>query len=90
STKEIGDILKILSTKKKLARINDSVYLERDLADKLIVKVKAFFDTKEEMTVGEFRDLLDTSRKYALPYLEYLDSMKITIRVGEVRKLVKR
>jgi selenocysteine-specific elongation factor len=90
STKEIGDILKILSAENKLARINDSVYLERDLADKLVLKVKAFFDAKEEMTVGEFRDILDTSRKYALPYLEYLDSMKITIRVGEVRKLVKR
>jgi selenocysteine-specific elongation factor len=90
SPKEVSDILKILSKEKKLARINDSVYLDRGLADKLIVKVRAFFDTKEEMTVGEFRDILDTSRKYALPYLEYLDSMKVTIRVGEVRKLVKR
>jgi selenocysteine-specific elongation factor len=40
------------------------------------------------MTVGEFRDILGTSRKYALPFLEYLDSNKVTLRVGEVRKLL--
>jgi len=42
------------------------------------------------MTVGEFRDLLGTSRKYALPFLEYLDSNKITLRVGEIRKFLAR
>ena len=40
------------------------------------------------MTVAEFRDLLGTSRKFALPYLEYLDSNHVTLRVGDVRKLL--
>ncbi|MGE5895016.1 MAG: SelB C-terminal domain-containing protein, partial [bacterium] len=52
--------------------------------------LKEFFSKKQEMTVAEFRDFLDTTRKYALPYLEYLDTAKITIRVGEVRKLLKK
>jgi selenocysteine-specific elongation factor len=38
------------------------------------------------MTVAEFRDILKTSRKYALPFLEYLDSNKMTVRVGDIRK----
>jgi len=42
------------------------------------------------MTVSEFRTLLNTTRKYAIAYLEHLDSQKITLRVGEFRKLVKR
>ena len=53
-----------------------------------IERLKGFFAKKKEMTVGEFRDILGTSRKFALPFLEYLDSNRITIRVGDVRKLL--
>ncbi|GBE32774.1 selenocysteine-specific elongation factor [bacterium BMS3Bbin05] len=90
SPREIGDILKILSKEGHVERINDSVYLIRELVDPLLSKVRGFFARKGEMTVAEFRDLLDTSRKYALPFLEYLDTNKVTIRVGEVRKMVKK
>jgi selenocysteine-specific elongation factor len=40
------------------------------------------------MTVAEFRDVLNTTRKYALPLLEYLDSNKVTMRIGDIRKLI--
>ncbi|MGE5894989.1 MAG: selenocysteine-specific translation elongation factor [bacterium] len=88
--KEIGDILKILVKEGKAVRINDSIYLSKENADKLLDRLKEFFSKKQEMTVAEFRDFLDTTRKYALPYLEYLDTAKITIRVGEGRKLLKK
>jgi selenocysteine-specific elongation factor len=86
----VGDILKILVKEGKIVRINDSIYLTSENTDVLQEKVKEFFSRKPEMTVAEFRDLLDTSRKFALPYLEYLDAAKVTIRVGEVRKLLKK
>ena len=54
----------------------------------MIEKLKAFFSKKPDMTVAEFRDTLNTTRKYALPFLEYLDSHNITLRVGDVRKLL--
>jgi selenocysteine-specific elongation factor len=38
------------------------------------------------ITAAEFRDLLGTSRKYALALLETFDRMGRTIRVGDVRK----
>jgi len=37
--------------------------------------------------VAELRDLLNTSRRYALPLLEYLDAKRITRRVGDKRIL---
>jgi selenocysteine-specific elongation factor len=40
------------------------------------------------MTVAEFRDLLGTTRKFALPLLEHLDANRITLRVGDIRKLL--
>ena len=40
-----------------------------------------------QITAAEARDLWRTSRKYALPVLEYLDSIKLTKRDGLVRYL---
>ena len=41
------------------------------------------------MTASEFRDLLGTSRKYAVPLLEWLDAHGVTIRNGDYRMLRK-
>jgi len=85
---EANELLKIMASEKSLVRINDSIYIPTTNYQKMLDGVKGFFSRKNEMTVGEFRDILGTSRKYALPFLEYLDSNKITLRVGEVRKLL--
>ncbi|MBU4313822.1 MAG: SelB C-terminal domain-containing protein, partial [Actinobacteria bacterium] len=56
--------------------------------EKVINALRDFFNKKKEMTVAEFRDILKTSRKYALPILEYLDTQRITMRVGDARKFL--
>ena len=88
NNKELGELLKIMASEGNLTRINDSLYLSSINYKKMIDGLKAFFRTKPEMTVGDFRDILSTSRKYALPFLEYLDSNKITLRIGDIRKLL--
>ncbi len=87
--KELDALLKIMASEGSLVRINDSLYLSSNNYAKMMDGLKSFFKTKKEMTVGEFRDILNTSRKYALPFLEYLDSHRITLRVGDVRKFFK-
>jgi selenocysteine-specific elongation factor len=87
---EAGELLKIMATEKSLVRINDAIYIPSRNYETMIERLKSFFSAKSEMTVGEFRDILGTSRKFALPFLEYLDSNKITLRVGEVRKFLKK
>lgn len=89
-TQEAGELLKIMASEKSLVRINDSLYIPVSNYTKMLDGLRDFFGSKSEMTVGEFRDILKTSRKYALPFLEYLDSNKITLRVGEVRKFLKK
>jgi selenocysteine-specific elongation factor len=37
------------------------------------------------MTVSDVRAALGTSRKYAVPLLEYLDAQGVTRRAGDVR-----
>jgi selenocysteine-specific elongation factor len=86
--KYLSDILNLLVKEGALVRINDSMYLSASIYNEMIKKLKDFFSKKPDMTVAEFRDILSTTRKYALPILEYLDSIKVTLRVGDVRKLL--
>ena len=52
-------------------------------------KVRKYFQTSELLSIPEFKELAQTSRKYAVPLLEYFDKQKITYRDGNGRKLVK-
>jgi selenocysteine-specific elongation factor len=86
--KHLSDILKLMVKEGGLVRINDSLYITSSTYRKMIENLKKFFSRKSEMTLAEFRDILETSRKYALPFLEYLDSNNITLRVGDIRKFL--
>jgi selenocysteine-specific elongation factor len=86
--KQLTDIMKLMNNEGSVTRINDSVYMSTSAYDRMLELLKGHFGAREEMTVAEFRDLLGTTRKYALPLLEYMDSRRITLRVGEVRKLL--
>lgn len=48
----------------------------------------AFLRENGEITLSQFRDMVHSSRKYALAFLEYMDQEGITIRANEVRKLI--
>lgn len=58
--------------------------------DELTFKLESTYPSPNTFTVSDVRKLLNTSRKFAIPLLEYLDSHRITIRIGEKRKLVKK
>ena len=87
--KRLTDVLRLMDKEGVLIRINDALYLPSSIFQRMISLLKGFFAKKPEMAVSEFRDVLGTTRKYALPYLEYLDSHKLTMRVGDTRKPLK-
>ena len=49
--------------------------------------VESFVREHGSITVSQFRDLSGSSRKYALPLMEYFDSVRFTRRVGDARVL---
>ena len=49
------------------------------------VKIMADLGALNERAL--FRDILQSSRKYTIPVLEYFDRTGVTMRVGDVRKL---
>ena len=70
-------------------RIAPEVFLHRQAVSEAIARVRAYLGEHGQMTAGQFRDLLGTSRKFAVPLMEYLDAQRVTRRVGDVRELVQ-
>ncbi len=50
-------------------------------------RLQAHFESHDTVELGEFRDLLGTSRKVAVLILEYFDAVKFTIRHENQRRL---
>jgi selenocysteine-specific elongation factor len=69
----------------EVAKIADGVYFAPEAWDALVQGTLAFIDSNGSMTLSQFRDHFDTSRKYAQAALEYLDQIKYTRRVGDDR-----
>ena len=50
-----------------------------------------YFQEKTEMSVSDFKELVGgISRKYAIPLLNYYDSLGIIQRRGDIRVLKRR
>jgi selenocysteine-specific elongation factor len=49
-----------------------------------------FLEENEEMTTPQFKEMTGVSRKYTIPLIEFFDSQKVTIRVGDNRRLRSR
>jgi selenocysteine-specific elongation factor len=71
-----------------LVEINQEMYLHRDDEARLRSLIGAALAGNEGLTVSEIREVLNTSRKYAVPLVEYLDRVGFTQRLGDKRKLV--
>ena len=87
SDRDAKDLLKLLATEGRVVRVNDSIYLSTEALELMRRDLTAHLQEKKDITIAEFRDLAKTSRKYAVPLMEYFDSQKLTQRVGDKRVL---
>jgi selenocysteine-specific elongation factor len=85
--KKLSQVLGFMTRAGRLVKIKEDIYLtDRHEAD-LKGKVKAFLKQKQVMSPIDMKTVAGVSRKYAIPYMEYLDRIRFTIRVGNERKL---
>lgn len=71
----------------QIVRITSDVFLHRQAVDQAVSRVKAYLQENGQMTAAQFRDMVGTTRKYAVPLMEYLDAIRVTRRIGDVREL---
>jgi selenocysteine-specific elongation factor len=87
SRDDVQDVFQALLRRGKLIRISSDIVLHAAVVEKAVDSLKKFLQQRHQITVSEFRQLVNTSRKYAVPFMEYCDATGFTIREGNFRKL---
>ncbi|MFS8534935.1 MAG: selenocysteine-specific translation elongation factor [Limnochordales bacterium] len=82
-----AELLNALVYLGELVKVSQDLVLPADVMRDIQERVRAHILTHGSVDVATLRDLLNTSRKYAVPILEYLDQIEFTRRVGDVRVL---
>jgi selenocysteine-specific elongation factor len=86
----LHDIFEVAVAEGELARVASDLYLHATHETEMRRRVEAkLTDGGTGLTVAEIRDLLGTTRKYAVPLCEYLDRTGVTVRNGDLRVLAK-
>lgn len=84
---EFKRVYESLLERKILYKVNEEcVLLSSDYED-CKNKVEDFIKKNGSITVAQFRDIMDTSRKYSFAILEYFDGIKFTKRIEDERVL---
>lgn len=76
------DILNILLEEGRLVKVSDDLYTLPEYMEKAKEIIQNEFTKREVITTALVRDLFHTSRKSAKPIIEYMDSIKVTKRIG--------
>jgi selenocysteine-specific elongation factor len=69
-----------------VVKVHDALYRGAQLAE-IRAKLETALRRDKQIAMSGFRDLIGTSRKYAVPLLEFFDSTGVTIRAGDYRVL---
>ena len=88
--KKLKNLLNIEKNNNNFLIINGSLFFSKKNYFDLLETVEKYFSLNKTMSVADFKSLINTSRKYAVPLLEYLDKEKITYRDGNERKYNKK
>ena len=80
-------MLYFLLQQNQLVELTEGILFKSDEFEKIKNKVIELMQQKGKVTVGEVKEHLATTRKYAVPILEKLDQLEITKRVGDYRVL---
>ncbi len=87
---EVGEeIVSALLEIGELVAVSADVIFRKQDYDEMVEKIQIAIHQKGQVTLGEVRDMLGTTRKYIQTLLEYLDSIGVTMRAGDARILRK-
>ncbi len=83
----LNEVVRVMERQGEIVRVTTELYYLKDSIDRIRASLYDYFESHPEMSAATFRDILQSSRKYTIPVLEYFDRTGVTMRVGDVRKL---
>ncbi len=87
--KRVQNVVVAMQAMGEVIRLDDGVLVLPDVMAKIENQVVGYFQTHNQIDVATFRDLVGTTRKYAVPMLNYLDTKGVTMRQGDIRVLMR-
>jgi len=70
-----------------LVRVGEGLFFHREGVEDAARLLVAHIESHGKLESVKFKYLLETTRKYAIPLLDYFDSVKVTVRIGNTRYL---
>lgn len=87
----IREALEMLTREGAILRVRTDLYFDKSGLDGLRERLVAFLEQHGEITTAQFKDLTGTSRKYTIPLGEFFDNEKLTLRIGDnIRRLRRK
>jgi len=83
----VTQILGKLTAQGAVVKLAPDLFVAADTVQDVREKLAGYLTANERIKASEFRDLIGASRKYAVPMLEYFDSVGLTRRDGDFRVL---
>jgi len=86
----VKEVINIQIRDGNLLKISESLYYAKAVLEPLIASVVQYIEKNGEIDAPAFKELTGLTRKFSIPILEYLDRVKVTMRVGDKRILRKK
>lgn len=88
--KQALEHLALLAGEGQAVRVKSDIFYRPEALADIEELLTGYLVEKGEITPAEFREISGLSRKFMIPVLEYFDSRKVTIRLGDKRVLRKK
>jgi len=81
------EALRFLIEQGDMVELNSEIVLLRDAAEQMRSTVVGLISDHGPATASQLRQAIGTSRRVIIPFLEYLDRVGVTQRIGDSRQL---
>src|SRR5437870_9892105 len=81
------EALRFLIEQGDMVELNSEIVLLRDAAEQMRSTVVGLISGQGPATASQLRQAIGTSRRVIIPFLEYLDRVGVTRRIGDSRQL---
>lgn len=85
SSSDLKTVLNLMAEKGNIVRVKDDYFITSAACQSLKDGIHRFFENNRELALADFREIANTTRKWMIPLLEYLDRTQVTMRKGDVR-----
>ncbi|HSW02257.1 MAG TPA: selenocysteine-specific translation elongation factor [Sedimentisphaerales bacterium] len=84
---QVQRVIRILSEQQRLVRVEQDLYFHAEAVAAAREKLVTYIKEHGGLESVQFKYVLDTTRKYAIPLLDYFDKIGVTRRMGYTRLL---